>query len=62
MINTRFRKLSGSHAGATYVVVAPYNEIERPVRWMLHMENNDDEKCIVPEEELSDAKLWEPLD
>ena len=61
MINTRFRKLTGSNADTTYVVVAPYNEIERPLRWMLHMETNDDEKCIVSEEELNDAKLWQPL-
>ena len=61
MIDTRFRKLTGSNAGTTYVVVAPYNEIERPLRWMLHMEANDDDKRIVSEEDLGNPKLWEPL-
>lgn len=61
MIDTRYRKLSGVHKGATYTVMAPYSEIERPVRWILHMENNDDERCIVSEDELNNPKLWEPL-
>jgi hypothetical protein len=60
MIDTRYKKLSGQHAGAIYVVVAPYSEIERPLKWMLHMEKNDEEKCIAAEEELADPKLWEP--
>lgn len=61
MIDTRYKKLSGPHAGAIYVVVAPYSEIERPLQWMLHMENNDDEKWIVSEEELTNPGLWQPL-
>ena len=61
MIDTRFKKLSGAHAGAIYVVIAPYNEVERPLQWMLHMENNDDEKCIVSEEDLADPELWKPV-
>jgi hypothetical protein len=60
MIDTRYKKLTGQHAGDIYVVVAPYSEIERPLRWMLHMEKNDEEKCIAAEEELADPKLWEP--
>ena len=60
MIDTRFKKLSGVHAGAIYVVIAPYNEVERPLQWMLHMENNDDEKCIVSEEDLANPELWKP--
>jgi hypothetical protein len=27
---------------------------------MLHMENNDDEKCIVSEEDLANPELWKP--
>ncbi len=61
MIDTRYRKLSGSRAGAIYVVVAPYSEIERPLKWMLHMENDDNEKCIVSEEELANPELWQPV-
>ena len=60
MIDTRFKKLSGMCAGAIYVVIAPYNEVERPLQWMLHMENNDDEKCIVSEEDLANPELWKP--
>jgi hypothetical protein len=58
MINTRFVKLSGIHAGQTYIVAAPHEEIEIPMRWMLHMEGNDKEKLIVDEDELADNKLW----
>ena len=61
MIDTRYKKVSGLRAGAIYVVVAPYSEIERPLQWMLHMENNDDEKCIVSEDDLADSTMWEPL-
>ena len=39
MINTRYKKLSGMHAGHTYIVVAPYAEIETPMRWTLQMED-----------------------
>jgi hypothetical protein len=27
---------------------------------MLHMENNDDEKCIVSAEDLANPELWKP--
>jgi hypothetical protein len=62
VINSRYRKLSGMHAGHSYVVVAPYGEIETPMRWMLHMEGNDEEKLVVAQDELADAKLWQSLD
>lgn len=62
MINTHYRKLSGIHAGHSYVVAAPYGEIETPMRWMLHMDGNDEEKLVVAEDELADRKLWQPLD
>lgn len=62
MISTRYRKVSGTHAGHSYVVVAPLGEIETPMRWMLHMEGNDKEKLVVAEDELADTKLWRSLD
>ena len=62
MINTRYKKLSGAHAGNTYIVVAPYAEIETPMRWTLQMEDNNEEKLVVAEDELTDTKHWQPLD
>jgi hypothetical protein len=61
VINTRYKKLFGMHAGHAFVVVAPYGEIETPMRWMLHMEGNE-EKLVVAENELADTKLWQSLD
>jgi len=62
MINTRYVKLSGTHAGQTYIVAAPHEEIEIPMRWMLHMEGDDGEKLIVDEDELADKKRWRVKD
>lgn len=62
MINTRYKKLTGMHADHVYVVTAPYGEVESPLRWMLHCEAASDEKLIVPEDELTDRKRWQPLD
>ena len=62
MINTRYKKLTGMHAGHTYLVTAPYNEIETPMRWMLHCETIVDEKLVVGVNELADKKEWKPLD
>jgi hypothetical protein len=61
MLNTRYKKLTGMHAGHSYTVIAPYSEVENPMRWMLHCETNADEKQIVAEDELGDRKLWQPL-
>ena len=61
MINTRFKKLTGAHAGRSFVVTAPYAEIETPMRWMLHMEGNDEEKLVVAEDELADRAIWQSL-
>jgi hypothetical protein len=61
MLKTRYKKLTGMHAGHSYIVIAPYSEVENPMRWMLHSEANADEKQIVAEDELSDRKLWQPL-
>ncbi len=62
MLNTRYKKLTGMHANHTYVVMAPASEIDNPKRWTLHCETVADEKLIVDEDELSDAKRWQPLD
>jgi hypothetical protein len=50
------------HAGHSFVVVAPYGEIETPMRWTLHMEGHVGEKLVVAEDELTDTKLWQSLD
>jgi hypothetical protein len=62
MINARYKKLVGMHAGHTYIVTAPYDEIDPPLRWMLHCETVTDEKLIVDEDELSDNARWQPLE
>ena len=62
VINTRYKKLTGNHAGRSFVVTAPYGEIDMPMRWMLHMEGNDEEKLAVAEDELADRSLWQSLD
>ena len=62
MIKSRYKKLTGMHAGHTYIVTAPYDEVKSPLRWMLHGEANQDEKQIVGEDELDNPKLWQPLD
>ena len=62
MINARYKKLSGTHAGHSYTVAAPYDEIKSPLRWMLHCETDEAEKLIVAEDELNDRKLWLPLE
>ena len=61
MINTRYKKLSGVHAGQLYVVVGPNSEIESPLRWVLHNEADKADKTIVTEDELKDSKQWLPL-
>ena len=33
MINARYKKLTGMHAGHTYVVTGPANEIDNPMTW-----------------------------
>jgi hypothetical protein len=61
MINTRYKKLTGLHAGHTYIVVAPFAEIEAPMRWTLQMEDNVEEKLVVAENELNNATQWQSL-
>lgn len=62
MLKNRYKKMFGMHSGHTYVVSAPYGEIETPLRWMLHCETVSDELLVVDEEELSDKNRWQPLD
>jgi len=61
VIDTRYKKLSGAHAGHSFVVVAPYEEIETPMRWMLHMEGPTAESLVAAEHELTDTRLWQSL-
>jgi hypothetical protein len=58
MMNSRFKKLSGDHAGQSYIIVSPNSEIETPLHWILHNETNTADKLIVSEDELSDTKQW----
>lgn len=62
MINTRYKKLSGVHAGHIFVVAAPYGEIEVPMRWVLHMEGPIREQLVVAEDELTNMQFWQSLD
>ncbi|MFO0991852.1 MAG: hypothetical protein U1E67_07985 [Hyphomicrobiales bacterium] len=61
MINARYKKLTGMHAGHTYVVTGPANEIDNPMTWALRSEANASERLQVKETELTDAKLWQSL-
>lgn len=66
MIDARYKRLTGPHAGQTYVVLGPYSEIEHPMRWVLHnaahaKDKGTDDQAIVPEDELSDPNRWQPL-
>ena len=61
MINSRYKKLTGMHAGHTYVVKAPASEIDQPMNWSLQSESNADERLQVKETDLADPKLWQPL-
>jgi hypothetical protein len=61
MIDTRYRRLSGKHAGGSYVVIGLYNEIEIPRRWILHNEADEADRPIVAEDELNDPARWLPL-
>ena len=62
MINTRYKKLTGMHVDHVYNVVEPASEIDSPMRWVLHCETVKDETLIVGEDELTDARRWQPLD
>lgn len=61
MINIRYKKLTGLHAGHIYVVTAPASEFESPMHWTLQCETIKDQKLNVAEDELSDTARWEPV-
>ena len=61
MLNTRFKKLSGLHAGHVYEVKGPANEMDTPMRWALQCETIADQKLIVSEAELADRARWQPM-
>jgi hypothetical protein len=61
MIDMRYKKLTGMHQGHVYKVMAPAGEVESPLRWTLQCETVADEKLIVPEDQLQDPKLWQPM-
>lgn len=62
MLKTRYRKLTGLHAGHVYVVTAPANEFETPMHWTLQCEEAKDQKLVVGENELSDKARWQAVD
>jgi hypothetical protein len=61
MLNTRFKKLTGLHAGHVYEVKAPANEMDTPMRWSLQCETVKDQTLIVGEDELTDKSKWQPV-
>jgi hypothetical protein len=61
MVNARYKRVSGTHAGQVYIVIGPFSEIETPLRWVLHNEADASDKPIVAEDALSDAKQWVAL-
>lgn len=66
MIDARYKRLTGPHAGQAYVVIGPNSEIEHPLRWVLHNaarvgSKAMDDQVIVSEDELHDVKRWLPL-
>ena len=61
MINSRYKKISGMHAGHVYTVQAPADEIDSPMRWSLRCETVSDERLTVSEDDLKDPKKWQAL-
>jgi len=61
MINSRYRKLTGMHAGHIFTVMGPASEMDVPLTWTLHAESVPDERLTVGEDELADPKRWRPL-
>ena len=61
MLNTRFKKLTGLHAGHVYEVKAPANEMDAPMRWSLQSTTDAGQKLNVGEDELSDKARWQPV-
>ena len=62
MIDARYRRLTGPHAGQVYVVLGPSSEIEHPIHWVLHnADKSVNDQAIVLESELHDKARWQPL-
>lgn len=61
MLNTRFKKLTGLHAGHVYDVKAPANEMDAPMRWSLQSTTGAGQKLNVGEDELADKSRWQPV-
>jgi hypothetical protein len=61
MIDTRYKKLTGSQAGHTFIVTGPASEIDTPMMWSLRDEANASNHLAVKETELADARLWQSL-
>jgi hypothetical protein len=61
MLKTRYKKLTGLHAGHVYEVTAPATEMDSPMRWSLQCETIKDQRLIVAENELGDTSRWEPM-
>jgi hypothetical protein len=61
MIDARYKKLTGMHAGHIYKVKAPASEMESPMRWSMQNEAKADDRLIVSEDDLKNSGLWQPL-
>ena len=61
MIATRYKKLTGLHTGHIYHVTAPASEMAGPMQWTLQSEDDNEQKLIVSEDELTDKARWQPL-
>jgi hypothetical protein len=61
MIDARYKKLTGMHAGHIYKVKAPASEMDSPMRWSLQNEAKADDRLIVSEDDLKDARIWQPI-
>lgn len=61
MMNMRYKKLTGLHAGHVYAVKAPSNEMDSPMHWSLQCETVPDQKLVVGEDELADKTRWQPV-
>lgn len=61
MLNKRYKKLTGLHAGHIYEVTAPANEMDSPMNWSLQCETIKDQRLIVGEDELTNMSRWQPI-
>ena len=61
MLKTRYKKLTGLHAGHIYQVTVPASETAGPMQWSLQSEADKEQKLIVAEDELTDKARWQAL-